>query len=78
VEGERFLSLPLAVKPSIDGGILPLTHLVEGERFLSLPLAVEPSIDGGILPDFLHFPSVLVRHHQHVLEHSLKKEEKHV
>jgi hypothetical protein len=47
---------------------------VKGERFLSLPLAVKPSIDGGILPDFLHFPSVLVRHHQHVLEHSLEKE----
>ncbi len=46
---------------------------MEGERFLSLPLAVETSIDGGILPDFLHFPSVLVRHHQHVLKHSLKK-----
>ncbi len=49
MEGERFLGLPLAVEPSIDGGILP--HLVEGERFLRLPLAVEPSIDGGILPD---------------------------
>ncbi len=54
MEGERFLSLPLAVESSIDGGILPdltITHLVEGERFLYLPIAVEPFTDGGILPD---------------------------
>ncbi len=61
MKGERFLSLPLAVKPHRKAeyltlrswSALPLTLNSPrgGERFLCLPLAVEPPVDGGLLPD---------------------------